>query len=203
MWPLLLSCWARNRRRLKETTNPTNRMSLPPFNSLMSCFKYSFFTHAKTLVLEVLICPREIAPRESRRIQPGDRTHWFSNLADELLIKKPSGRAVPNSSETCMSKLNHKSHSRRVAWMWHLNVPFYNSTTTISPCLRQISNAPCAHLQLCTSRWLLFGLPSIAWIHSIDSRLEASSGLRPGQPLVLHTCLITVRMVFWNLEALL
>ena len=82
----------------------------------MSCFKYSFFTRAKTLLLEVLICPREIAPRESRQIQPGDRTHWFSNLVDELLINKPTGRVVPNSSETCMSQLTYESHSR-MYWM--------------------------------------------------------------------------------------
>lgn len=111
----------------------------------MSCFKYSFFIRAKTLVLEVLICPREIAPRESRQIQPGDRTHWFSNLVDELLINKPTGRVVPNSSKTCMSQLNYESHDVTCIECYFLQ--FYNNLTM----LRRISNALCAHL-LCTSR---------------------------------------------------
>lgn len=118
----------------------------------MSCFKYSFFTRAKTLLLEVLICPREIAPRESRQIQPGDRTHWFSNLVDELLINKPTGRVVPNSSETCMSQLNYESHSHNV-----LNVLFYNSTT-ISPCCVEYQTRS---VLICSVHpgWLRFGPP--------------------------------------------
>ena len=76
---------------------------------------------------------------------------------------------------------------------------FYNNLTM----LRRISNALCAHL-LCTSR--VAALWAATRIHPSLTRDSKVCGLPTPvwcwQLKMKHTCLIRVRLVFWNLEAI-